>query len=67
MSFRVSICNGRGILGIGKIKSPIIKKVSENITVSVRMGGMGVALGTLAGEDGAKLLLGIDPVEATGL
>ena len=56
-----------GILGIGKIKSPIIKKVSENITVSVRMGGMGVALGTLAGEDGAKLLLGIDPVEATGL
>jgi glycine/D-amino acid oxidase-like deaminating enzyme len=46
-----------GILGLGEVKYPIIKNVSTNVTVSVRMGGMGVALGTLAGNDGAKLLL----------
>jgi gamma-glutamylputrescine oxidase len=46
-----------GILGLGPVKSPIIKQVSDNITVAVRMGGMGVALGTLAGEEGAVELL----------
>lgn len=49
--------NWAGILGLGPIKAPIIKQVSQNITVSVRMGGMGVALGTLAGEEGAAELL----------
>lgn len=46
-----------GILGVGDIKKPIIEKVSPNVTVSVRMGGMGVAIGSLVGEQGAKLVM----------
>ena len=44
-----------GILGVGKSKNPIIKKISNNIGVSVRLGGMGVAMGSLIGEEGANL------------
>ena len=47
-----------GILGIGKIKKPIIKHVSPNVVVAVRMGGMGVAIGSLVGEEAADLLMG---------
>ncbi|MEY4936492.1 MAG: hypothetical protein RIS64_2851 [Bacteroidota bacterium] len=49
-----------GILGLapkGISKKPIIKKISPNVTVSVRMGGMGVAIGSLVGEDAAKLAI----------
>jgi len=46
-----------GILGIGERKSPIVRKVSENVAVAARLGGMGVAIGTLTGEEGARLLL----------
>lgn len=46
-----------GILGIGAIKKPIIEKVSNNIGVAVRMGGMGVAIGSLVGEEGAAMML----------
>jgi len=46
-----------GILGIGERKSPIVQQVSENVVVAARLGGMGVAIGTLTGEEGAKLLL----------
>jgi len=45
-----------GILGVGESKNPIIKKVSDNVFVSVRLGGMGVAIGSLVGEEGAELL-----------
>jgi gamma-glutamylputrescine oxidase len=44
-----------GILGIGKIKKPIIERLSPNIVVAVRMGGMGVAIGSLVGEEAATL------------
>ena len=44
-----------GILGVGDSKNPIIKKISDNIAVSVRLGGMGVAMGSLIGEEGANL------------
>jgi gamma-glutamylputrescine oxidase len=47
-----------GILGIGKVKKPIIKHVSPNVVVAVRMGGMGVAIGSLVGEEAADLLMG---------
>jgi hypothetical protein len=47
-----------GILGIGDSKKPIIQNISENITVAVRLGGMGVAIGSLIGEEGAKVCLG---------
>jgi gamma-glutamylputrescine oxidase len=46
-----------GILGIGKVKKPIIKYISPNVVVAVRMGGMGVAIGSLVGEEAADLLL----------
>lgn len=45
-----------GILGVGDIKKPIIKKISNHVAVAVRMGGMGVAIGALVGEEGALLL-----------
>jgi gamma-glutamylputrescine oxidase len=47
-----------GILGIGPHKSPIIKRISPGIIVAVRMGGMGVAIGTTVGENAAALALG---------
>ncbi|MEM1321642.1 MAG: FAD-dependent oxidoreductase [Bacteroidota bacterium] len=46
-----------GILGVGGEKKPIVKQVGERIFVAVRLGGMGVAIGTLVGEEGAELLL----------
>ena len=46
-----------GIMGIGEIKSPIIRMVKDNIYCAVRMGGMGVAIGSLVGEDAADLIL----------
>lgn len=44
-----------GTLGLGEQKSPIIKMLSKRLACSVRMGGMGVALGCKAGFDGAEL------------
>jgi gamma-glutamylputrescine oxidase len=49
-----------GILGLapkGVSKKPIIEKISPNVTVSVRMGGMGIAIGSLVGEEAAKLAI----------
>jgi gamma-glutamylputrescine oxidase len=45
-----------GILGIGKIKKPIIERISPNVVVAVRMGGMGVAIGSVVGDDAATLV-----------
>ncbi|MBK8554603.1 MAG: FAD-binding oxidoreductase [Lewinellaceae bacterium] len=46
-----------GIMGLGPEKKPIVEQVSRNVTVSVRLSGMGVAIGTLIGQEGAELLL----------
>lgn len=46
-----------GTMGVGQTKSPIVKKITENIFCAVRMGGMGVALGSLTGEEVAQLVL----------
>lgn len=46
-----------GIMGVGREKKPIVKKVSNSIVYAVRMGGMGVAIGSLVGEEAAELLL----------
>ena len=46
-----------GILGVGATKTPIVKMISNNIGAAVRMGGMGIAIGSLVGEEGAELLL----------
>ena len=37
-------------MGVGDEKKPIIKKISQNIVCAVRMGGMGVAIGSLVGQ-----------------
>lgn len=47
-----------GILGVGTVKQPIIQKLHPNITVAVRLGGMGVAIGTLIGERAAAVASG---------
>jgi len=45
-----------GILGLGDEKIPIIKPVSKNVFCAVRMGGMGVAIGSLVGEEAADMV-----------
>lgn len=45
-----------GIMGIGKHKKPIIKPLSDNVFCGVRLGGMGVAIGSLVGKELADLL-----------
>ena len=44
-----------GIMGVGTVKAPIIKKISSNIGIGVRMGGMGVAIGSLVGKELSEL------------
>lgn len=39
-----------GLMAVGSEKKPIIKKISPNVVCAVRMGGMGVAIGTLVGK-----------------
>ncbi len=44
-----------GLLGIGGKKSPVLEQYSDRITVAVRLGGMGVAIGTELGRRAAEL------------
>ena len=44
-----------GIMGVGKQKKPIVKQLSSNIFCGVRLGGMGVAIGSAIGTNLAKL------------
>ncbi|MDB5139826.1 MAG: FAD-dependent oxidoreductase [Mucilaginibacter sp.] len=46
-----------GIMGFGEAISPIVKEVEPNIFCAVRCNGMGVAMGTLVGEEVAELAL----------
>jgi gamma-glutamylputrescine oxidase len=46
-----------GIMAFGSNRKPLIRKYSPNIAIGVRMGGMGVAIGSTVGEELAKLLL----------
>ena len=45
-----------GHIGIGALKSPIVKKISQNVYVGLRMGGMGVALAPAVGHQLSDLL-----------
>ena len=45
-----------GIMGLGASKNPIVKAVSNNVFCGVRMGGMGVAIGSLIGTELADLI-----------
>lgn len=45
-----------GIMGLGPVKKPVVELVSPHVAVAVRLSGMGVAIGTLVGQEGAELL-----------
>ncbi|MBF4508252.1 FAD-binding oxidoreductase [Flavobacterium sp. JLP] len=45
-----------GIMGIGNSKKPVVSQLSENVFCGVRLGGMGVAIGSLIGTELADLI-----------
>lgn len=45
-----------GTMGVGLQKKPIVKQLSNNVYCGVRMGGMGVAIGSLIGKELADLI-----------
>ncbi len=45
-----------GIMGIGDTKKPIVKAISNNVFCGVRLGGMGVAIGSSIGKNLANLI-----------
>ena len=46
-----------GVMAFGKQPKPIIKKLKPNIFCAVRCNGMGIAMGSLTGEQVAELVL----------
>ncbi|WCT12418.1 NAD(P)/FAD-dependent oxidoreductase [Mucilaginibacter jinjuensis] len=46
-----------GIMGFGEELSPIIKELQPNVFCAVRCNGMGIAMGSLVGEEVADLVL----------
>lgn len=45
-----------GIMGLGSTKNPIVEQLSEHVFCGVRLGGMGVAIGSLIGKELADLV-----------
>ena len=45
-----------GIMGVGRQKRPIVKQLSNDVFCGVRLGGMGIAIGSLVGKSLAGLL-----------
>jgi gamma-glutamylputrescine oxidase len=45
-----------GIMGLGEEKMPIIKHVSNNVVCAVKLGGMGIAIGSIVAEKAAELI-----------
>lgn len=45
-----------GTMGIGTHKNPIVQQLSNHVYCGVRMGGMGVAIGSLIGQEVADLI-----------
>lgn len=46
-----------GIMGLGPVKSAIVKEVFPNVYCAVRMGGMGVAIGSHIGMEAAEMIV----------
>ena len=44
-----------GIMGVGSKKEPIVKPISKHVYCGVRLGGMGIAIGSLVGKELAVL------------
>ena len=45
-----------GIMGIGNQKKPIIRPISNSVFCGVRLGGMGIAIGSSVGKELAELM-----------
>jgi glycine/D-amino acid oxidase-like deaminating enzyme len=45
-----------GILGVGKDERPVVREVEKNVFVGTCLGGIGVAIGSLIGEELAGLI-----------
>ncbi|GAA3643224.1 NAD(P)/FAD-dependent oxidoreductase [Flavivirga jejuensis] len=45
-----------GIMGLGNQKKAIVKQVSDHVFCGVRLGGMGIAIGSLVGKELADLI-----------
>jgi gamma-glutamylputrescine oxidase len=45
-----------GVMGVGKQKKAIVKQLSNNVFCGVRLGGMGIAIGSLVGKELADLV-----------
>ena len=45
-----------GIMGVGNHKKPIVQQLSNHVYCGVRMGGMGVAIGSIVGKELADLI-----------
>ena len=44
-------------MAFGENKSPIVKQAAPNIFCAVRLGGMGVAIGSLVGKEAVDLMI----------
>lgn len=49
-----------GIMGVGTQKTPILKQIHTNLYCGVRLGGMGVAIGSSIGKKLAQMLAPLD-------
>ena len=45
-----------GIMGVGNQKKPIVRQISNHIFCGIRLGGMGISIGSLVGKELADLL-----------
>jgi hypothetical protein len=43
-------------MGVGDKKKPIVKQISNHVFCGVRLGGMGIAIGSLVGKELADLV-----------
>jgi len=54
-AFEIDYC-WSGIMGIGNKKKAIVKQLSNNVFCGVRLGGMGIAIGSLVGKELSDLI-----------
>lgn len=45
-----------GVMGVGDTKKPIVKELHHHVFCGVRLGGMGVAIGSLVGKQVAQMM-----------
>lgn len=49
-----------GILGVGETKMPLIELINDDVLIAIRMGGMGVAVGSFIGRAAAGMIMSDD-------